>query len=523
MKYEFLTTFSRDGYEKYGRAFLDSYLKHCRLPIHVFCEGAYPEKLAAHSQIILYDLDGDVDRKKFLSRNKDVDRKDYRLQLCRFSHKVFALSSSSVLGNTEADWLIWIDADMEIFADIDEDFLARVCPEGFDGAYLGRKDWDHSECGFVSYNLKLGGIDFIRKLRKIYVEDEWKKYPQWHDSFLFDRVREQTGWWYNLSEGVPGRDVFEHTILGTKMKHLKGALKEPEPKNKKHKKGIGAMIDGGKTELIVKTKNCVPDEHVRANIHYSTTLQKEWIPQIEPHRSTAIFCSGGPSLEQSFDEIKRLSALPDHYVFCVKHAHDRLINAGIIPWGCFLLDPRGHVQDFIENPHPEIRYFVASMCHPTTWDRLLEKNSKIYGYHAHVGAGEEKVIGERFGNSAFMIGGGCSSAMRGISVLFTMGFRWQKLYGYDCCYFDPVDMTEKNKRGEPKYIEVEVLGKKFITDPEKVAQCQDFTRILEQVGAPHLEVYGPGMVPHIWNAKKAPMLKFEDYFTKEKNGGLSAP
>src|SRR3546814_13439771 len=92
----------------------------------------------------------------------------------------------------------------------------------------------------------------------------------------------------------------------------------------------------------------------------------------------------------------------------------------------------------------------------------------------------------------FLIGGGSTSATRGISVLNVMGFRRYHLFGYDSCYFDREATEEKAKNGLPKWFEVEVGNRKFITDAELLAQCQDFGKMLDlgrDIFA-EMEVYG---------------------------------
>lgn len=257
----------------------------------------------------------------------------------------------------------------------------------------------------------------------------------------------------------------------------------------------------GPANLVIKTKNCVPDERIRANIRYHMELNAErYLLECAVHDDTAVLVSGGPSFMERLKEIKRHSKLKRSRVICVKHSHDRLIENGVVPWACMLLDPRNHVQDFIENPHPDVLYFVASMCHPTTLDQLLNNNAKIVGYHAHVGAGEEGVIG----NGHIMVGGGSTSAVRAVSVLHTLGFRTFKMYGYDSCYLDPseLDLSEKDKRGKKKFFEVEVSGRKFISDAELTAQAQDFDKLMSQKHPIDLEVIGDGMIPHIWQMKR---------------------
>ena len=516
MNFACVTTFSPAGYEQYGKRFLESYIKHWSTPLWVYYEGQKPR--IDHPLITWVNLDLDKDRAAFMARHKD-NTNDYRFQIVRFAHKIWALTDPERLAEVDTETWIWLDADIETTDTVDEGFLSEVCPTGFCGSYLGRVDWHHSECGFVSYSRRYGGVAFLSELREIYKTDKILEFDEHHDSFIFDKIKK--GWWYNISEGVRGMHVFDDCALGKKMKHYKGPLRKAgkakgdenylSKAEKKAFKDKYADVLLDKKPLIIQTKNCVKDKFIQANIHYFATLVEQYIPRCAPGDGTVIFCSGGPSLKEYIPEIKRLARRKNHYVVCVKTAHDTLIENKIIPFACILLDPRAHVIDFIENPHPKVKYIVASMVHPVTVDQLLKKKASVWGYHAMGGAGEEEVFRMRLGKKTAMLSGGCSTAMRGIAVMNMLGFRKFKLYGYDLCYPNPVDMTEKDEKGRLKYLEVEVLGRKFITDAEKVAQAQDFAQMMKERTI-QMEVYGPGLVPHIWNSKREILPKFEDVF-----------
>ena len=518
MRFTCVTTFSPSGYEQYGRRFLESYIRHWSTPLWVYYEDQKPD--FDHPLITWVNLCKDQDRAAFMKRHHGKDTKDYRFQIVRFAHKIWALTDPERIEKVDTENWIWLDADIETLDTVDEAFLSNVCPAGFCGSYLGRVDWHHSECGFVSYNRRYGGVAFLSELREIYKSDKILEFDEHHDSFIFDKIKK--GWWYNISEGVKGMHVFDDCILGKKMKHYKGPLrkagkvKSDDAKylSDAEKKELGAKYADVKLDnqpLIVKTRNCVPDKHIAANIHYFTTLVDRYLVECQPNDGTIIFCSGGPSLKEYIPEIKRLRRRKNNYVVCVKSAHDTLIENKIIPFACVLLDPRPHVVDFIENPHPQVQYIVASMAHPVTIDKLLKEKASVWGYHALVGAGEDKVIRQRCPKNAFMLAGGCSTAMRGVSVFYNLGFRKFKLYGYDLCYTGEVDMTEKDDKGRDKYLEVEVLGRKFISDAEKVAQAQDFAQMMKEKSI-QMEVYGPGLVPHLWNSTRKILPKFQDIF-----------
>lgn len=266
----------------------------------------------------------------------------------------------------------------------------------------------------------------------------------------------------------------------------------------------------GKTNLVVKTKNCVPPEEIKANIGYAMHRIDTWIPECAAHQGLAVIVSGGPSFEDSIEEI-RAKQKAGAFVIAVKHSHDKLIEAGIVPWGCMLLDPRSHVRDFIENPHPDVNYLSASMVHPTTIEKLKAEHAKVFGYHALVGAGEEETI-KMFGKH-IMIGGGSTSAIRGVSVLIALGFRRFHLYGFDSCYRDKPDLSVKTKTGDQKYFSVNVSGRDFWSDGELIAQAQDFEKLVEQTQLfTELEVFGDGMIPHIWSVARPIRADFGDVF-----------
>ena len=285
----------------------------------------------------------------------------------------------------------------------------------------------------------------------------------------------------------------------------------------------------------VRTKNCVADEEIQKNVTYNLQLGLPEIPRCKAHGLKAIMVSGGISVKDKvgggphFDEIRE-DQKNGGIVVCVKTSHDWLLNEGIVPWACMLLDPRDHVKDFIENPHPDVNYFCSSTCHQTTLDRLISRGSKIWLYHALVGAGEQQMLKLRnevslgyerklraelgkyglpykpppaYSNQDMLISGGTASCTRGMTVLHTIGFRWFSLYGYDCCYWERPDMTKMKEDGQPRYHKLKIGGRKFATDAELYAQAQDFDHMLSQMIDCHFEPKGDGMIP--WKVRNTPV------------------
>lgn len=272
----------------------------------------------------------------------------------------------------------------------------------------------------------------------------------------------------------------------------------------------------GAGNVRVKTKNCVPDTVIQGNVRYATTRipPERFMPECEAHDEVAVMVSCGPSLEKWIPELKKRQKKGEK-IICVKTAHNRLIENGIVPWGCMLLDPREDVVERITPINPDVKYFTASMVCPKVVDLLVDGFVPIHAYHALVGAGEMDVLSEydkRVGGNSFALPGGSTAAIRGIFVLYSCGFRNFHLYAYDSCYWEKPDMDKKTKTGQPYHCEVTVNGRKFWTDSQLLAQVQDFENMLQKNMNINIEVHGDGMLAHVHQTVQRPKAKFKDVF-----------
>jgi len=232
MRYIACTAFSEEGYEQYGRKFIETFLRHWTIPIWVHTDV----ELGDNARVFRVPPDRDADLQAFLQTYGIVDcpalstvegpvAKDYRWRATKFAYKVFAYT-----GTPFDDKLIWLDADIVTHEDVDEAFLDRACPNGLAFSYLGRTGWHTSECGFMGFDKHYGSA-FLKRMREVYTSGEIFEHMEWHDSYIFDRVREEFEakhdvFAFNLSKGLGGLHVFDDCLLGEKMRHLKGPLRK---------------------------------------------------------------------------------------------------------------------------------------------------------------------------------------------------------------------------------------------------------------------------------------------------------
>jgi len=226
ISYEFCSSMSASGLRVYGKRFCSSFYRFVppNIPLHIYSED---EEVGKDLGPDYRDFERRYGHLSFARPSKDGPVRTYREEFLKFSKKVFSVTDVFI-SPVNKDWRIWIDADVEITKDLDGKFFEETCKPGYVASYLGRKAWSHSECGFVAYNLREGGLQFLRKFRRMYMDGLIFGLNEIHDSYIWDFVRlgmERTGHKFlNLSPDAEGLDAWPHSILGEYAKHNKGPL-----------------------------------------------------------------------------------------------------------------------------------------------------------------------------------------------------------------------------------------------------------------------------------------------------------
>lgn len=534
-----ITTFGNQHFEPYAKQMVQSFAQYWpkEIPLLIQLDDAL---LAPDLDKIIRPQDAifigrTKEHQEFIERNKGKDDpSDYRKQPVRFCHKVFAIKNAleAVKKTKEAGaeaprYLIWLDADVHTTAPVSMEELKACLPkEGDAVAYLGRKDWPHSECGWLAFDLENGAIDLIDHMYSMYVLrstheiNHLKKLgalvdstepvfllDEWHDSWVFDEIC-RTNKAYkrtNLTADKPGMDIWQHSPMAKWSVHHKG----PVAKNVlSGNKQIAQPLPKGRGNVVIQTKNAIPHEKIREQIAENQRLIKNWLTECLPTDEKIVVVSAGPSLIA--EELRKEVAL-GRKVIAVKHALIPLKKANIKPWACILLDPRPHVADFVKEPDTDILWFVASQVNPEVTKRLLAAGCEVWGYHASVGAGEHELTNKQ---PFSIVNGGSATATRGLFVLSLLGFRKFLLYGYELSFPDKPDLNAKDELGQPKYLEFSVglndpmftLKRQFYTEPQLIAQFEEFDHLL-QSGKFEIEAYGDGLVPFIVRAYKTANLR----------------
>jgi hypothetical protein len=257
MKIAVVTTFHEEGLKKYAQRMIDTFCTNWpeEIKLHIYPEKCNPA-IRNHNHVTLTDLDsvkeltefkdrwkgvpkanGDVSKDPVRSRRKDSG-KGFKWHAVRFAHKVYAIFDCAK--NTDADILIWMDADTICHSPITMQDLYKMIPADSELCYLGRKG-KYSECGLYSMNLRSPNVQaFLKEFQRFYDQAEHGIFQldEWHDSFVFDAVRikfpqmRQLDWAAHLHDlrPAPGMTSGEgHPLInsqwGAWLDHLKGDRK----------------------------------------------------------------------------------------------------------------------------------------------------------------------------------------------------------------------------------------------------------------------------------------------------------
>ncbi len=292
---------------------------------------------------------------------------------------------------------------------------------------------------------------------------------------------------------------------------------------------LGVVVDlslpkyKARVPIIVHPKDCMPSDDIQNNIKANLPKIDKWINSRCRINDEIIFVvSAGPSLD--IDRIKEDKEMLEEAnkvvkIVCVKHALPMLMEKGLIPWACTLLDPRpiegvsthGIVRSTLfDSINPRTNFLVASMTDPSVVDLLQEKGASIIGWHAFSEAVKGGIEGS--GEDALMITGGTNAGLRTIGIGHTLGFREFHLYGFDMSLAgEPSEELQKgmDEEGKPKFLNVSVGDENYWTTGELLAGGQDLEKLFKTANEMDLilQFKGKGMGAKLWEIEKPVEMK----------------
>lgn len=215
--------------------------------------------------------------------------------------------------------------------------------------------------------------------------------------------------------------------------------------------------------------------------------------------------AGGPSLRGQLDR------LPKYQVtMACGGIHDYLIENGIIPTFCAVVDPDPLINNYMSlaNPSHGIHYLVSSQCSPKVFEFLACRGCKISMWHAD---GADLNRPDVFGEGSALVGGGCTIGTRAIVMAIGMGFFRQDLYGFDTCLTDDYkhhayEFHDPKVETVGNIVEIQLGGPDsptFKVAEYMLAQIFDFKSILKAfANCLDIKVYGGGALAYLMELGK---------------------
>ena len=239
-----------------------------------------------------------------------------------------------------------------------------------------------------------------------------------------------------------------------------------------------AVPEGGfKAVTELKGLPVLPEE-VKSNIKASQHFD---IPLLErssvKQEGSFIFIAGGTSLTEHLDEIRERKNNGE-IIATSNNTHDFLVENGIIPDICSMIDPKEKCKDYIKKPNKETRYIIAVVCNPAVFQNLIDADMSVEKMLVGYGLDNEEDVVEQMKiyspeKAMSFLTGGTMMGLRAMNLAELLGYKKIEYYGMDSCFSSesPELVMEGDsryeeilKKADGRHYEDIATGKKYVYD-----------------------------------------------------------
>jgi hypothetical protein len=247
--------------------------------------------------------------------------------------------------------------------------------------------------------------------------------------------------------------------------------------------GLSGLIN--KTFPVVPR---VPPEIMCENMRSALSRGLPEVKVCKPHGTVLSVAGGGPSLDDTWPDLTG-------YIAAVNGSLQFLLDRGVVPNACAVLDPGDHMAGIVA-ADPRVRYFVASICHPSVFDKL--KGCHVELWHPSGEPSLREALDEH-GGDWLMIGGAGAMGVRWLDLGYVCGFRNFHLHGLDSSFRGNATHSYPDHQDGKDRIEVE--GR--VTRLNFLLQADEFMAVVERFKQPQfdpisIEVFGDGLLQDRW-------------------------
>lgn len=254
MKINVVTSFSKEYYEHIGKYSISTWLKNWPEDIKMLCyvEGCHLESNPRIEQIPISSLDAEYHN--FMNDDK------WKPRIKTFAKKGY--SWVDAVERSDADWLIWLDADLMTKKTITYDILREYCNDKLLASYMGvwYEDKKVEGVGIVPLEKPLLGSEtcvYFFNLRHPEAKNFARRYKEYYTKNITENLRrfidtdvwgacvgefEKKGVKFNNFNPGNYRTPLPRTDLHPYLQHLKAGLKDVDDLESLLEEMIGDMV-----------------------------------------------------------------------------------------------------------------------------------------------------------------------------------------------------------------------------------------------------------------------------------------
>jgi len=255
----------------------------------------------------------------------------------------------------------------------------------------------------------------------------------------------------------------------------------------------------------------VDDDVLVRQVERSIRLGLPQAMPYEPNQHVVALVCGGPSLATTEKELVQI-AWSGAKVIAVNGAYQWCIDRNIRPSAMAMIDARQFNSRFVETAVNGCEYFLASQCHPDTFEACRGRKITLWHVMSNPEA-EMKLLddfyleppGEPERNRChyFPVTVGTTVAIRALSLLRMLGFCRFEIFGLDSCWMGSehhaYQQAENDKEDKlsvwTRPAERDDLARRFICSPWMAKQADDFIQLIKERGELfQINVHGDGLI-----------------------------
>lgn len=254
-------------------------------------------------------------------------------------------------------------------------------------------------------------------------------------------------------------------------------------------------------EIEFSGKVNTPEEVILEQVAHNIRRGLPQARPYQPNEQTAIIVAGGPSLEQTEEELVK-AAWAGGKVVAVNGAYQWCLDHKIRPSAFVMLDAREFNARFLEAPVDGCHYMLAAQCHPRAFE--LAKGRLVTIWHGLSACEKEQALLDEFYFKRYHpVTLGTTVALRAISLLRMLGFLRFEAFGLDSCWLDGSHHAyaqPENNRERIMSVWLRPRGRddkaqRFLCSNWQAKQAEDFLELTkERGGLFDLNVHGPGLI-----------------------------